>query len=195
MDQQVVTVDQFTAAMTSIQKALANLKQEISTQQSRPPVVQDETLYDSLPPPPPPPGLTVPHASPYILHGHSEVVPPVVVQTIMIEDTHARINHIEQRIRQLRLSDSFAAWDDLEGILVASLSTKFRMPDIERYTSVGCPLIHLQLYSIVMRAHGLDESQMITLFPLSLSGMAQRWFASLESSRRRTWDDLTQEFL
>ncbi|RVW40595.1 hypothetical protein CK203_079191 [Vitis vinifera] len=36
---------------------------------------------------------------------------------------------------------------------------------------------------------------MITLFPLSLSGAAQRWFASLESSRRRTWDDLAQEFL
>ncbi|WJZ91220.1 hypothetical protein VitviT2T_010315 [Vitis vinifera] len=46
-----------------------------------------------------------------------------------------------------------------------------------------------------MRAHGLDESQMITLFPLSLSGAAQRWFASLESSRRRTWDDLAREFL
>ncbi|RVW43851.1 hypothetical protein CK203_074046 [Vitis vinifera] len=32
-------------------------------------------------------------------------------------------------------------------------------------------------------------------FPLSLSGAAQRWFASLEASRRRTWDDLAQEFL
>ena len=46
-----------------------------------------------------------------------------------------------------------------------------------------------------MRAHGLDESQMITLFPLSLSRVAQCWFASLESSRHRTWDDLAQEFL
>ena len=32
MDQQVVTVDQFTAAMTSIQKALASLMQEIGSQ-------------------------------------------------------------------------------------------------------------------------------------------------------------------
>ena len=78
---------------------------------------------------------------------------------------------------------------------VASLPTKFRMPDIERYTGIGCPRIHLRLYSTVMRAHGLDEPQMITLFPLSLSGAAQRWFTSLESSRCRTWDDLAQEFL
>lgn len=36
---------------------------------------------------------------------------------------------------------------------------------------------------------------MITLFPMSLSGMTQRWFASLDVSHRRTWDDLAQKFL
>ena len=93
------------------------------------------------------------------------------------------------------MSDGSAAWDDLEGMPVASLPAKFKMLDIERYTGIGCPRIHLRLYSTVMRAHGLDKPQMITLFPLSLSGASQPWFASLESSRRRTWDDLAQEFL
>ena len=78
---------------------------------------------------------------------------------------------------------------------MASLPAKFRMPDIERYTGIGCPRIHFRLYSTVIRAHGLDESQMITLFPLSLSGATHRWFASLESSRCQTWDNLAQEFL
>ena len=137
----------------------------------------------------------MPQASPYVLHGHSEISPPAVVQTAVVDDTHARMDLIEQRVRQLRVSDGSTVWDDLEGMLVASLPAKFRMPDIERYTGIGCPRIHLRLYSTMMRAHGLDESQMITLFPLSLSGAAQRWFASLESSRRRTWDDLAQEFL
>ena len=36
---------------------------------------------------------------------------------------------------------------------------------------------------------------MIMLFPMSLSGAAQRWFASLDPSRRRTWADLGQEFI
>ena len=36
---------------------------------------------------------------------------------------------------------------------------------------------------------------MIMLFPLSLSGAAQRWFASLNTSRRRTWADMGQEFI
>ena len=158
IDQQVVTVDQFMAAMTFIQEALASLRQEIGSQQSRPPVVQDVTLHDSLPPPPPPPIPTVPQASPYVLHGHSEVASPAVVQTIVIDDAHARMDRIEQRMRQLRVSDGSTVWDDLEGMPVASLPAKFRMPDIERYTGIGCPRIHLQLYSTGMRAHELDES-------------------------------------
>ena len=69
------------------------------------------------------------------------------------------------------------------------------MPDIERYTGIGCPRIHLQLYSAVMHGHKLDEAQMIMLFPLSLSGAAQRWFASLDPSRRRKWVDLGHKFI
>ena len=95
----------------------------------------------------------------------------------------------------MRVSYGSVVYDDLEGMLEASLPAKFRMPDIERYTGIDCPRIHLRLYSTMMRAHGLNESQMITLFPLSLSGVTQRWFPSLEFSRRRTWDDLAQEFL
>ena len=69
------------------------------------------------------------------------------------------------------------------------------MPDIERYTEIGCPHIHLQLYNAVMRGHRLDEAQMIMFFPLPLSRAAQRRFASLDPSRRKTCADLGQEFI
>ena len=36
---------------------------------------------------------------------------------------------------------------------------------------------------------------MIMLFPLSLSDVGHRWFASLDPLRRRTWADLGQEFI
>ena len=78
---------------------------------------------------------------------------------------------------------------------MAALPVEFRMPDIERYTGIGYRRIHLQLYSAVMRGHRLDEAQMIMLFPLSLSCATQRWFASLDPLRRRTWADLGQEFI
>ena len=86
----------------------------------------------------------------------------------------------------MRTSDRAVTWEDFDGAPVASLSAKFRMPEIERYMGISCPRIHLRLYSTIMRAHGLNEAQMIMLFPISLNGAAQRWLASLDVSRRRT---------
>ncbi|RVW31574.1 hypothetical protein CK203_087929 [Vitis vinifera] len=117
---------------------------------------------DPLPPLPPPPVSSVPQALPYLLHGHSEIAPPVVVQTTVIDNAHACMDNIQQHMRQLRYL----------------MVPQFRM--ISRHND---------------EAHRLDESQMITLFPLSPSGATQHWFASLESSRHRTWDNLAQEFL
>ena len=83
--------------------------------------------------------------------------------------------------------DKAVTWDDFDGLPVASLSAKFKMSEIERYTGIGCPHIHLRLYSTIMRAYGLDEAHMIMFFPMSLSGVVQRWFASLDVSCHRTW--------
>ena len=33
------------------------------------------------------------------------------------------------------------------------------------------------------------------LFPLSLSSVAQSWFATLDALRRRTWEDIAHEFI
>ena len=63
-------------------------------------------------------------------------------------------------------------WDRYDDLPVATLPIEFRMLDIERYTGIGCPRIHLQLYNAIMRGHRLDKAQMIMLFPLSLSGAA-----------------------
>ncbi|RVW35004.1 hypothetical protein CK203_092529 [Vitis vinifera] len=65
-------------------------------------------------------------------------------------------------------------------------------PTITPVTIIEDPRSHFIAH---YEALGLDEAQLLTLFPLSLSGVTQRWYASLESSRRRTWEDLAQEFL
>ncbi|RVW32486.1 hypothetical protein CK203_081241 [Vitis vinifera] len=127
---------------------------------------QDDAQYDPTVPPPPPPSQSAPHAIPFTLQT-KVAPPPIIVPTPILEDPHA----------------------------LASLLAKFRMPKIERYTGIGSPHIHLRLYSTVMRAHGLDEAQMVMIFPMSLSSATHHWFASLDVSCRRTRDDLAQEFL
>ena len=130
-----------------------------------------------------------------ISHDQVVVISPIVTLVIVIEDPHSRIDRLEQRIRRMRDPDETISWDDTDDMPMATLPVSFKMLEIKRYTDVGCPCIHLKLYNTVMRALGLDEAQLLTLFPLSLSDTTQRWFTSLESSHRRTWKDLSQEFL
>ena len=41
----------------------------------------------------------------------------------------------------------------------------------------------------------IDNAQLVAFFPMSFSGATQRWFASIESLRLRTWEDMAHEFL
>ena len=59
-------------------------------------------------PPPPPPVPSVPQASPYMPHSQFEVAPPIVAQATVVDDAHAHMDRIEQRMRQLRVSDGSA---------------------------------------------------------------------------------------
>ena len=62
--------------------------------------------------------------------------------------------------------------DGFDSTLVTPLPPKFLMLDMEQYIGKGCPHTHLRIYSQLMRGMGLDEAQLIMLFPLSLSSVA-----------------------
>ena len=116
---------------------------------------------------PPPVQIPVAQTLQTISRDQAAVIPPIVTPVTIIEDPCSRMDRLEQRIRQMSDPNEMISWDDLDDVLVATLPVGFRMPNIERHTGVGCPRIHLRLYSIVMRALGLDEAQLLTLFPLS----------------------------
>ena len=94
-----------------------------------------------------------PQVGAFVLHGQIETMPhSVVTPAPIIDETQARIDRIEQRIRSLHVSDRVIGWDRYDNLPVAALLVEFRMSDIERYNGIGCPRIHLQLYSAVI--HG-----------------------------------------
>ena len=100
------------------------------------------------------------------------MIPPhaiVPVQTTGAYDD--RIQRVDHMLRQLRVAEGMDVWDGFDSAPVTPLPTKYRMPDMERYASRGCPHTHLRIYSQLMRGMGLDEAQLIMLFPLSLSSM------------------------
>ncbi|RVX04670.1 hypothetical protein CK203_023499 [Vitis vinifera] len=133
MDSQIVTVDQFAEAMASIQEAIASLGRRIDGQQAQ-----------QVPP------WMVPNrgcsASRHRAYPTSE-------------DPHARMDRLEQGLRQLRTSDRAITWEHRdEGSWTGRASDDYSFPTIFEW---GGPAL------------------------VCISG----------ASRRRTWDDLAQEFL
>ena len=119
----------------------------------------------------PPP---IPQGTPVVIPMPTEMILPhliIPVQTTGASDD--RIQRVEQMLRQLRVVKGMDVWVGFDSALVTTLPPKFRMPDMERYIGRGCPRTHLRIYSQLMRGMGLDEAQLIMLFPLSLSSMAQ----------------------
>ena len=132
----------------------------------------------------PPP---IPQSTPVVIQRPIEMIQPhatIPVQTIGASDD--RIQRVEQMLRQLRVAEGMDVWDGFHSAPVTPLRPKFRMPNMERYISRGCPRTHLRIYSQLMRGMGLDEARLIMLFSLSVSSMAQSWFVTLDASRRRT---------
>ncbi|RVW62619.1 hypothetical protein CK203_059562 [Vitis vinifera] len=158
-------------------------------------VVLEDMPSDLVTPPVLPVQMPATQTLPTVSHDHAVVIPPMVTPVTVIEDPHSRMDRLEQRIRRMRDPDEMISWDDPGDVPVATLPVGFRMPDIDRYTGVGCPRIHLRLLCTVMRALGLDEAQLLTLFPLSLSGATQRWEKAAEMIERPIERDQMSMFL
>nr|CAN74751.1 hypothetical protein VITISV_043770 [Vitis vinifera] len=85
---------------------------------------------------------------------HSIVAPAQVTN-----DTQARINRIEKRMRLLHVSDVVMNWDGYDDLPVAPLPIEFRMSDIERYTGIRCPRYRADLHCAYhqMAGHDIDN--------------------------------------
>ena len=55
------------------------------------------------------------------------------------EDLHARLDRLEQELRHVRAPDRTIIQDDSDRPHTISSLAGFQMPDIERFTGVGCP--------------------------------------------------------
>ena len=130
MESQLVTVDQFTSAISSIQEAIARLGQRDGQQVPRD-QVQDDAQCDFVAPPPPlHVQLTATHV-PLVFHSQAEVtMPSAVVPISSADDTQARMDRLEQRFRHMRVSDGVTSWDDFDSTPATGLPPDFRMPEI-----------------------------------------------------------------
>ena len=58
----------------------------------------------------------------------------------------------------MKVFDGITSCDDFDSAPTSGLRPDFKMSEIERYTGKGYPRVYLRLYTIIMRAHRLDET-------------------------------------
>lgn len=82
---------------------------------------------------------------------------------------------IARQEKALKKSQGFNSIPDIEdGYTEASvrLAEKFKMPHIDRFDGSGDPVVHVHLFSDVLRPMGLSRAQNLSLFGRTLYDIA-----------------------
>ena len=68
----------------------------------------------------------------------------------------------------------------VDAILSTTFPTTFKMPNISLYDGNGDPKEHIALFRAWMDFENVTPLAMCKVFPLTLSGVARTWYASLK---------------
>ncbi|XP_077228396.1 uncharacterized protein LOC143861353 [Tasmannia lanceolata] len=75
------------------------------------------------------------------------------------------------------------------------LPHNFKVPDYDKYDGTGCPRNHMRWFIILSQEYGLNHEQMAQLFPISLVGIAKKWFLRLKPDEVRTMKDISDQLI
>ncbi|XP_028058154.1 uncharacterized protein LOC114262022 [Camellia sinensis] len=98
----------------------------------------------------------------------------------------------------LKKSQGFNSILDIEdGYTEASvrLPEKFKMSYIDRFDGSGDSIVHVRLFSDVLRPMGLSRAQKLSLFGRTLSDVAAIWYTKLEDLTKQNWKELSEGFV
>lgn len=161
---------------------------------------------------PPPTGAPAPGETPNVQEGTDIPVgpapPPILPQLsktptnlpdspseFEVDPTALKLSKLEKLFKKSQGVKSIPGIEDGYTDAAVTLPDRFKMPHIDRFDGSGDPMVHLSLFSDVLRPMGLTRSQKLSLFGRTLSGIAVTWYAKLEDSVKRSWEDMAEAFV
>ncbi|XP_077252356.1 uncharacterized protein LOC143891701 [Tasmannia lanceolata] len=87
---------------------------------------------------------------------------------------------------------------DVSKLMMSSavvLPHNFKVPEYDKYDRTGCPRNHIRWFIILSQQYGLNHEQMAHLFPISLVGIAKKWFLRLKPDEVRTMGDISDQLI
>ena len=100
--------------------------------------------------------------------------------------------------KMLNKSQDFNSILDIEDGYIEAflrLSEKFKMPHIDRFDGSGDPIVHVYLFSNILKPKELSWAQKLSLFGRTLSKVAATGYAKLEDSTKQNWEKLSKGFV
>lgn len=112
------------------------------------------------------------------------------------EKLRENVETIEKRMREME-GDQILGVASREMCLVSGLVilAKFKTPNLDQYEGVTCPKSHLIMYYRKMEAYMDNEKLMIHCFQDSLKCASSKWYLTLDQTRIRCFQDLSDAFI
>ncbi|KAL7212949.1 hypothetical protein ACSBR2_015613 [Camellia fascicularis] len=98
-----------------------------------------------------------------------------------------KVNKLEKLFKKAQGVNSIPDIEDGHTELAVTLPKWFKMPHIDHFDGSGDPMVHLHMFSDILRLMGLTQVQKLSLFSRTISGIATIWFAKLEHSVKQSW--------
>ncbi|XP_077231538.1 uncharacterized protein LOC143864674 [Tasmannia lanceolata] len=76
-----------------------------------------------------------------------------------------------------------------------TLPPKFKTPDYDKYDGTGCPRNHMRWFIEMSQQCGLSPEQMARVFPMSLTGVAKKWFLRRKPEEVKTLQSISNKFV
>ncbi|XP_050895901.1 uncharacterized protein LOC127102590 [Lathyrus oleraceus] len=103
---------------------------------------------------------------------------------------------IDKRLRKMEGDQIFgAAARDICLVSGLVIPPKFKTPNFDSYEGTTCPKSHLIMYYRRMAAHVENDKLMIHCFQDSLKGASSKWYLTLDQSRIKSFQDLSDAFI
>ncbi|KAF5932790.1 hypothetical protein HYC85_028961 [Camellia sinensis] len=112
-----------------------------------------------------------------------------------VDPTTLKLSKLEKLLKKSQGVKSIPGIEDGYTDAAVTLPDRFKMPHIDRFDGSGGPMVHLSLFSDVLRLMGLTRLQKLSLFGRTLSGIAVTWYAKLEHSVKRSWEEMAEAFV
>lgn len=112
-----------------------------------------------------------------------------------VDPTALKGNKLEKLFKRAQGVNSIPDIKDRYTDSAVTLPDRFKMLHIDRFNGFGDPTVHLRLFSDILQPMGLTRLQKLSLFGRTLLGIAAIWYAKLEDSMKRSWEEMAEAFI